>query len=68
MQANRLYVYAMLVFLAMTIGEILESFVVSVDPFLIAVILAGGMILLAGFIVLTRFLNKYPIVSMDDYS
>ncbi len=66
MKTNRLYYYAMLVFLAMAIGEILNKSIDSVDVYLLAVIIAGGLIILAGIIVLIRFLNKYPVVVMEE--
>ena len=66
LQTNRMYAYALLVFLAMAIGEILGRSIVAVDPFLVSVILAGGIILLTGIIVLARFLNKYPVVKIVD--
>lgn len=65
MKAARFYGYGLLVFLAMGIGELLSSSITAVDPYLVAVISAGGIILLAGSIVLARFLNRYPVVSLE---
>jgi len=66
MKTSRFYLYGLLVFAAMAIGELLSGSVTAVDPYLIAVISAGGIILVAGSIVLARFLNKYSIVSLDS--
>jgi hypothetical protein len=65
MKTARFYYYGLLVFVAMGAGEFLSSTISTVDPYLIAVISAGGIILLAGFIVLARFLKKYPVVSLE---
>lgn len=68
LQTNRMYAYALLVFLAMAIGEILGRSIIAVDPFIISVILAGGIILFTGIIVMAKFLNKYPVIRMEDHS
>ncbi len=65
MKTSRFYLYGLLVFGAMAVGEFLGSMVTIVDPYLISVISAGGIILIAGFIVLTRFLKKYSVVSLE---
>jgi hypothetical protein len=65
LQARRFYLYGVLVFAAMTVGEFLSTRVTRVDPFLIAVISAGGLILLAGLIVLVSFLKRYPVVEQE---
>ncbi len=65
LKTNRFYLYGLLVFAAMAVGELLGSSITAVDPFLLSVISAGGIILLAGFFVLARFLNKYPVVSLE---
>jgi hypothetical protein len=65
MKTNRYYLYGLLVFLSITLGELLNRSITAVDWFLLAVIFSGGIILFAGVIVLVRFLKKYPIVSLD---
>lgn len=65
LKTNRFYLYGLLVFAAMAVGELLASSITAVDPFLLSVISAGGIILLAGSFVLARFLNKYPVVSLE---
>lgn len=63
--ANRLYVYAVLLFGAFTAGEILSKTITSVDAFALSVIFAGSLILLSGLVVLVRFLRKYPVPDME---
>jgi hypothetical protein len=58
----RFYYYGLLVFLAMAGGNLLSQSVTAFDPFLAAVISAGGLILAVGLIVLVRFLAKYPVI------
>ena len=65
-KAYRLYLYAALVFAAMTIGEILNRSIETLDMFLLLVFIAGAVIIIAGIIVLSTFLRKYPIVSLDE--
>lgn len=65
LKTPRFYLYGLLVFAAMGAGEFLGSTITTVDPFLVAVISAGGIILLAGFFILARFLSKYPVVSLE---
>lgn len=65
LKTARFYGYGLLVFVSMGIGEQLSSSITEVDPYLVAVISAGGIILLAGFSVLIRFLKKYPVVSLE---
>jgi len=66
LKTNRFYLYALLVFLANAVGEFLGRSITAVDPYLVAVIIAGGIILIAGIIVLFKFLRKYPVVVMED--
>lgn len=66
MKANRLYYYAFLVFAAMAVGEVLDKSIQEMDVYLLSVVLAGGLILITGSIVLIRFLQKYPVVSMEE--
>jgi len=66
MKTNRMYYYAMLVFLAMAIGETLNKTNDIVDYYLLSVIIAGSIIIFAGIIVLSRFLKKYPVVSLEE--
>jgi hypothetical protein len=65
MKTNRYYLYGLLVFVSMALGEFLNKIIVTVDVFLLAVMIAGGMIFLSGIIVLSRFMNKYPVVAQD---
>ena len=64
LKTSRFYFYGLLVFASMAAGEFLSSSITAVDPYLVAVISAGGIILLVGFITLVRFLKKYPVVSL----
>jgi uncharacterized membrane protein len=64
-KASRFYLYGLLVFVAMALGEWLGKSISAVDPFLVAVISAGALILGAGGIVLARFLKKYPVLLME---
>jgi hypothetical protein len=66
LKTNRFYIYALLVFLAMAAGELLGNSITAVDPFLVSVISAGSIIMIAGIIVLVRFMNKYSVVRTDD--
>ena len=61
LQANRLYAYAAVLFVAFTAGAVLADQVTTFDAFLVAVILAGALILLSGLVVLARFLRRYPL-------
>jgi hypothetical protein len=65
LKTSRFYLYGGLVFAAMAVGEFLSSSITAVDPYLISVISAGGIILVAGLIILARFLKKYPVVSLE---
>jgi len=66
LKSNRFYFYGGLVFLAMAAGEFLGRSIVTVDPFLVSVISAGLIIMIAGIIVLVKFINKYPVVKLGD--
>lgn len=63
MKVGRLYFYAILVFLAFSIGEGVNGMVEGPDFFLLSVICTGIIILLTGTGVLFRFLQKYPVVN-----
>ena len=65
LKANRFYAYALVVFLAMAVGEYLGDTVKVVDPYLVAVISAGLIIMITGSIILARFINKYPVIKVD---
>jgi len=65
LQAIRLYVYAVLLFVAFTAGEYLTGSVTVVDPFLLSVIIAGLVILASGVLVLIRFIRRYPLPSEE---
>jgi hypothetical protein len=65
LNATRIYIYALILFLAFAGGEILAGTVTSFDAFAISVVLGGGLILLSGLIVLFRFVRKYPRPVME---
>jgi len=67
LKTSRFYFYGLLVFIAMAGGELLGSSITAVDPFLVAVICTGGIILLIGSVTLIRFLKKYPVVSLKGW-
>ena len=60
LNASRLYVYAVILFVAFAGGEILAGTITTFDAFAFSVIIAGGVILLSGIGVLLRFIRKYP--------
>lgn len=66
MNAARFYLYGILVFLAVVGGGLLMGAISTFDPFLIGVISAGSIILVAGLIFLIRFLAKFPVVKLGD--
>ena len=66
MNASRFYFYGALVFLAAAGGEFLQGTSSSYDPFLIAMISAGFIILMIGMILLVRFLKEYPIRKQES--
>jgi len=61
LQANRLYAYATLLFLAFTGGAALAERITAVDAFLVSIIVAGALIMVSGLVVLARFLRRYPL-------
>lgn len=65
LKANRFYVYGLLVFAAMVVGELFRDSITAVDPFLTAVVSAGGIILIAGLVVFARFLSRYPLAAKE---
>jgi hypothetical protein len=65
-KANRLFLYAVLVFAAMAIGEVLNQPIGTIDVFLLSVLIAGAIIILAGILILVSFLRKYPVISLDE--
>lgn len=60
LNASRLYVYAVILFVAFAGGEILAGTVTNFDAFASSVIIGGGLILISGIVVLLRFMRKYP--------
>ncbi len=66
LKAVRFYLYGLLIFLAMAGGESLYGKVTAVDPFLVGVICAGAVILIAGSVLFARFLSKYPLIRRDN--
>ena len=66
MKTNRLHLYAFLVFASMAGGDILNKSIETMDVYLLSVIIAGGIIIIAGCIVLIGFLQKYPVVLMEE--
>ena len=65
LKASRFYIYGLLVFAAIVAGELFRDSITAVDPFLVATLSAGGIILIAGFVVLGRFLSKYPVTAKE---
>jgi hypothetical protein len=68
LNANRLYVYAVLLFVAFAGGQALNDAIAGLDSFIISVIAAGALILLSGVVMLLRFLRKYPLPVMEAES
>jgi len=66
LKTNRLYFHAVLVFIAMAAGELLQGTITIFDTFLVFVIGAGVVIVISGLFVLVRFMQKYPAVKMED--
>ena len=66
MKTNRLHIYAILVFGSMAIGETLNKSIETIDVYLLSVMAAGTIILIIGSIVLISFVQKYPIVLMEE--
>jgi hypothetical protein len=66
LDVKRLYAYAVLLFIAFTSGEALNPSILTMDTFLVSVILAGGIIVLSGIVVLIRFLRKYPLPAKEE--
>jgi hypothetical protein len=60
LNANRIYIYSLILFIAFAGGEILAGTVTRFDAFAASVIVGGGLILISGLIVLLRFVRKYP--------
>jgi hypothetical protein len=44
----------------------LQGTITILDTFLVAVIGAGAVILVSGIFVLVRFVQKYPIVKLEE--
>jgi hypothetical protein len=65
LNAARLYVYAVLLFVAFAGGEILSANITTFEAFALSVILGGAIILFSGLVVLLRFLRKYPLPTME---
>jgi len=65
LNTSRMYLYAAIIFVSFAGGEILAQYITSVDAFALAVIAGGGLILIAGIMVLVRFLRKYPRPQME---
>lgn len=61
LKANRLFIYAIALFVAFAGGDILDRYAADVDAFAASIILVSTLILLAGFVVLARFLRQYPL-------
>lgn len=64
--ANRLYVYAMMLFVAFAGGQALNDMVSTVDTFVLSVITAGTLVVISGLVVLVRFLRKYPLPVIEE--
>lgn len=66
LKANRVYGYAMLLFIAFAVGESLSGRIPNVDTFVLSVIIAGALITISGLVVLFSFLHKYPLPVMES--
>ncbi len=64
--ANRLYAYAMMLFVAFAGGQALNEVVSTLDTFVLSVIAAGALVLFSGLVVLVRFLRKYPLPATEE--
>jgi hypothetical protein len=60
LQTNRFFIHAAILFIAMSMGEIINPLFPNIDTFLFAVISAGALILIIGSFTFIRFLKKYP--------
>jgi len=65
LKTSRFYYYGILIFAALAGSELLGGTITAFDPSMVSMVGAGGMIMIAGFIVLARFLKKYPVISVD---
>ena len=65
LNATRIYIYAVILFVSFTGGEILAKSIIAFDAFALSVILGGGLIVLSGIVVLVRFVRKYPRPQME---
>lgn len=65
LNAARLYIYAVILFVSFAGGEILAKNITSFDAFALSVIIGGGLIMLSGIVVLVRFVRKYPRPQME---
>ncbi len=65
LKTSRFYYYGILIFAALAGSELLGGTITTFDPSMVSMVGAGGMIMIAGFIVLARFLKKYPVISVD---
>ncbi len=64
--ANRLYAYAMILFVAFAGGQALNDRISTLDTFVLSVIAAGALVVLLGLVVLVRFLRKYPLPVIEE--
>ena len=67
LRVGRLYIYAVLLFVAMSTGAVFNVQVSDTDLFVLSVIMSGTTITLSGAVVMFRFLQKYPVVKSEAY-
>jgi hypothetical protein len=65
LNATRIYIYALILFVAFAGGEILAGTVTRFDVFAASIIIGGGLILISGLILLLRFMRKYPRQALE---
>ena len=65
-KSRRILVYAALVIVVIAGNAFLQINFGSIDSFISSVLTAGGIILVGGVVVLFRFLQKYPVVRLEE--
>ena len=63
LHTNRFYIHATIIFLSMTIGEILNPYSSTIDTYIFALLIAAIIILCIGFFITMRFLKKNPLIN-----
>ncbi|MCB0115070.1 MAG: hypothetical protein KDD84_13305 [Caldilineaceae bacterium] len=65
-KAQRFYLYGFLIFAAMAVGEAVNAQTPGIDTYLLAVLLAGGVILISGMAFLVAFVRNNPVISLEE--